>query len=173
MSNIFRIINDYWYRAPVDVVSIIRDAGIDYREDFLGDDVSGMIERVGPDHYAITVNLADGLPRRRFTAAHELAHYIYHRDLIGSGLMDNRAYRCAPTGKFRNENIKPHHETEANQFAANLLMPAHLIRMLENQGITDTAEQARRLGVSVPAMRIRKEKPLVRTSFEQDEARAD
>ena len=45
------------------------------------------------DGYRIVVNSGHNRVRRRFTAAHELGHYVYHRDLIGDGIYDDAAYR--------------------------------------------------------------------------------
>lgn len=156
INSAFEIIKRYWYVAPVSVVSIIRDIGIQYHEASLDPEISGMIERLGRDRYSISVNLTDSHVRQRFTAAHELGHYIYHRDLIGDGVDDSRAYRSVPAGKYFNQNIKAKHETEANRFAANLLMPSHLIKAFEDKGIVQIPQLASLLGVSIPAMRVRK-----------------
>ena len=93
--------------------------------------------------------------RKRFTAAHELGHYIYHRDRIGSGVNDNRKYRGIPHAPLYNDAIQAKEETEANRFAANLLMPKHLIDKLKKDGIESVEDLARSLGVSRDAMRIR------------------
>jgi Zn-dependent peptidase ImmA (M78 family) len=58
--------------------------------------------------------------KKRFATAHELGHYILHRDLLPvfsdteEQLMD--WYQAGP------------HEQEANQFAAEFLMPSHIFR---------------------------------------------
>jgi len=155
-SSVFSIIKKYWNIAPVDVRQIILDAGVDYREVVMPRNQSGMIERKADDQYVISVNVSDSPVRRRFTAAHELAHYVYHRDLMGRSHSDGRLYRVVPADGLSNDRIGAPEETEANRFAANLLMPQHLIEFLEGKGITDIEELASRLDVSVPAMRVRK-----------------
>jgi Zn-dependent peptidase ImmA (M78 family) len=156
-SNIFAIIERYWDRAPVDIQSIIRDAGILYSEEPLGPKESGLLDRYFGG-YRIVVNIDHPLPRRRFTAAHELGHYVYHRDLIGDGISD-AAYRTNDSGRYRNAKIRPRHETEANQFAATVLMPEALINRLsheENLPIPARIDDlARLLEVSEQALRIR------------------
>lgn len=65
--------------------------------------------------------------RRRFTIGHEVGHYLLHQDeaptiFCRSGdIADAEEERVAPTPK-------PPVESEADAFAAALLMPEHLIR---------------------------------------------
>lgn len=170
VTNLFQLIKKYWYRWPIDVVAIIRDAGIEYVERPLAPNVSGSLEKIG-DKFVITVNALDNALRRRFTAAHELGHYLYHQKLIGSGIKDSKLFRAEKGGAFSHPHIKQRQETEANQFAANLLMPQHLITALENEGVTDIARLADALEVSVAAMRVRKGlKPYPDAEEEFDEA---
>ncbi len=66
--------------------------------------------------------ISDGgyLPRRRFTAAHELGHAVLHQATMGRYLADAE---ISETDSAENER-----EREANQFAAELLMPEELLR---------------------------------------------
>ena len=156
-GSVFEIVERYWNRAPVDIEAIIRDAGLLYREQSLGPTESGLIETWG-DSYRIVVNCDHPYVRRRFTAAHELGHYVYHRDLIGGGISD-AAYRSGDSGRYHNSKIRQPHETQANQFAATVLMPIDLIRRLQherNLSLPDRLpEMARELEVSEQALRIR------------------
>ena len=100
--------------------------------------------------------------RRRFTAAHELGHYVYHRELIGDGIYDDAAYRANDfSGRYRNPKIRMEHETQANRFASVVLMPTELIDRLERDrnlkphNPQDVREMARLLEVSEQALRIR------------------
>lgn len=143
--------------APVDVVGMASALGVDVARDFLGPEVSGKIQRNAKGKYTIVVNASDSLARQRFTVAHELAHYLYHRDLIGDGVSDSPAYRAPDKNIYKNTPLKERHEWQANQFAANVLMPNDLLRAVEreNPGIT-IPQLAQRFGVSVPAMRVKK-----------------
>jgi Zn-dependent peptidase ImmA (M78 family) len=145
------VISRHWSRTPVPIEKIISEMGVDYEQEFLDENVSGFIERKPDGDYRIVVNAWHPESRRRFTAAHELAHYIYHRDLLGSGVGDNRAYRAEGTQR-PNPNIRPLHERQANSFAANVLMPKHALLNVQDKS---TAELAVRFGVSPEAMRIR------------------
>lgn len=56
--------------------------------------------------------------RRRFSIAHEIGHWILHEG-------KNQGYLC--TAKDLSDYIKSPEETEANWFAATLLMPRYLV----------------------------------------------
>jgi Zn-dependent peptidase ImmA (M78 family) len=162
VSNAFDVAERYFAKgAPVDVRGIIGDLGIEYAEESRPDSISGLIEKSG-DGYRIVVNANHSSPRRRFSAAHELAHYVYHRDLIGDGIVDDVAYRTTDlSGRYRNAKILPEHETQANRFASVVLMPSALIEKLQlEHGLDlndpdDVKKLARLLDVSEQALRIR------------------
>lgn len=82
--------------------------------------------------------------RDNFTIAHELGHYLLHTDRTGVGaLVFNRF------GSDRGE-------TEANCFAANLLMPEGQFREKAAEFGNDEYRLAGYFGVSVAATRVRK-----------------
>jgi len=106
---------------PVKIVDLCRAENISVFEEYLPTDVSGFIviqdedfENYGTGRL-IVVNLADSARRRRFTIAHELAHYILHKD-------ENQPY-YAHRDAGQNGGI----EREANMFASSILMPKALI----------------------------------------------
>lgn len=66
------------------------------------------------------VNADDILPRRRFTAAHELGHAVLHRERMGRFTADtDKTLREA-------DEATDDLEREANRFAAELLMPVEV-----------------------------------------------
>ena len=147
-----KIIARYKAHIPVDVFGVIRDLGVPFSMKQMDKETSGWIERLPNGGYEIAINSEHHSNRKRFTAAHELGHYIYHRDLLGSGTADTRAYRSENT-RLPNNNITPSHERQANSFAANLLMPREaLINVRPDDDLMDLAA---RFGVSAEAMRIR------------------
>ncbi len=150
------LVNHFMETAPVDVEGLARALGVRVRRAWLDGQLSGMIERNTDGKYVITVNASDRHERQRFTIAHELGHYMLHRSLIGDGVDDDRAYRSTSGGKYHNLNIGPRQETEANRFAANLLMPRELISKLKrDRGLRTTDDLATALAVSKQAMAIR------------------
>lgn len=150
MSDPMTVIAKHWDSTPVPIEAIIRDIGLPLSYEAMDDNISGYIERTNGS-YRIVVNAGHARTRQRFTAAHELGHYIYHRELLGDGVGDNRAYRSEGT-QIENANIRPLHERQANSFAANVLMPRHRLSALMNQ---PTPLLASMFEVSQEAMRIR------------------
>lgn len=68
------------------------------------------------------VNATDILPRRRFTAAHELGHFVLHRESM-------KRFRFDTDKTLLETDIAADPmEAEANRFAAELLMPEEVIR---------------------------------------------
>jgi len=68
------------------------------------------------------VNADDMLPRRRFSAAHELGHAMMHRERMGRFRADTKETLLEA------DDSTDEIEREANQFAAELLMPEAVIR---------------------------------------------
>lgn len=154
--NVIERIRQFTATAPVNVEGLIESFGVELtRKADLNPDIAGQIECVEPGRFRISANAADHYYRRRFTMAHELGHFLLHRDLIGVGVDDNRAYRSTDKGAYHNKAITTPHEIEANQFAANLLMPQKLVRELWNEHAGNRHQIARRLQVSDEALGYR------------------
>lgn len=132
---------------PVDPVYIAQQLGIEVFGTNLDPGVAGLlVKRVGEDP-EIHLNASDSRNRQRFTCAHELGHYI---DRAGtddeSWEFVDRRDALASTGRSRRE-------VYANGFAANLLMPAALVRRMRRT--YDPAVLAYEFGVSIEAMNNR------------------
>lgn len=85
------------------------------------DDLSGLIYIDG-QRPVIGVNSRHHANRRRFTLAHELGHFVLHREALAGQIHVDRRFRVL----MRDENSASGtdgREIEANQFAAELLMP--------------------------------------------------
>ncbi|HEU5151578.1 MAG TPA: ImmA/IrrE family metallo-endopeptidase [Iamia sp.] len=130
---------------PVDPFALAARLGIRVREAALPVDESGHIEFRPHDEAVITINRADHINRRRFTCAHEIGHYIRRDPSVRRGRMVD--YRSTLAGLGTDVE-----EIFANQFAAALLMPAHLVDRWLHLG---APEMAARFGTSVQAMEIR------------------
>ncbi|MDN3711043.1 ImmA/IrrE family metallo-endopeptidase [Paracoccus cavernae] len=147
------IVKKYAAHLPVEVNALIRELGLTYFEAPMPSENSGRIHKDGSD-FTITVNASEGPQRRRFTAAHELGHYLLHRDLLPDGAHLDRLFN-AQGYEEANDGIRPHHEVQANQFAANLLMPATFLRTHYDPAADNYKELARNCAVSSRAMQVR------------------
>jgi hypothetical protein len=142
----------YQRSAPVDITALTTEFGLSvYEKDDLPDGVSGMICRDAsadsPGGYSIHVNASDAYTRQRFTIAHELAHYLLHRDKIGDGITDDALYRS--------DKMTTQDEYAANNKAADLLMPRRLVMKCLSEGTSGAETLAHIFEVSVPAMQVR------------------
>lgn len=141
------IVGQYMRHAPVDVEKLAHALGMVVRRELRHDDQSGRIEceaNGGP--CIITVNATHPESRQRFTIAHEIAHFILHRDAIGDGIVDDGMYRSGKPEKL---------ERQANQYAAEILMPWKLVIDKYRAGKTTPAELAREFKVSAAVAEIR------------------
>ena len=110
-------------QPPVPVEKLARQVGAVVRyEPFVGQ-MSGMVRRQPKGRTIIGVNSLHSLSRRRFTIGHELGHLLLHKD------EDLHVDEKSPI-RFRSEISSlavDDNEIEANQFAAELLMPIYLL----------------------------------------------
>ncbi|MCY4184258.1 MAG: ImmA/IrrE family metallo-endopeptidase [Rhodobacteraceae bacterium] len=153
----WKVVKEARSNVPVDVEGIPEKLGIKYEMADLDRNLSGMLLHTNGT-FRIIVSANDPISRRRFTLTHEIGHYMLHRKLIGDGLHDNRIYRSEKGSRFYNKKIKARHETEANKFAAYLLMPREKIHNEWNHRNKDQKkipEMAELFGVSKQAMAIR------------------
>lgn len=108
---------------PVDVKGIIQSEGITLQPESLENDVSGMLV-IKDSQAVIGVNSRHSPTRQRFTMAHELGHYMLHRSTANIFFDESLLF-------FRNQRSSEgtkRQEIEANNFAAELLMPEPAIR---------------------------------------------
>ena len=119
----FAVIAKYQQSAPVNVDAIARELGIKVYREVLAPDVYGMLvhdpAKGGPSGYAIYINSETAINRQRFTLAHEIAHFILHRDLLANRHVDKAMYRSDLSDKI---------ERQANQLAADILLPLDLMK---------------------------------------------
>jgi hypothetical protein len=136
-------------KAPVDISGLAAALGVNVWQGTLGSDAGEIfrdLKRGGFSGYSIRVNASDPPVRKRFTAAHELAHFLRHRNRFTNRLIDDRMYRSGLGSGV---------EAEANRLAADLLMPRRLLRQFRLAGITSPKELAKMFNVSVEAIKLR------------------
>lgn len=108
--------------APIDVAALVAAHGMEVREsDLLGDGEAGNTFRKGGKTF-IVINKNDDPYRRRFTALHELGHHILD-------LPSNHEARIL-SNELERFVGRPIEERLCDVFAAECLVPWHLIRPL-------------------------------------------
>lgn len=141
--------------VPIEELAMLLKAKIRY-EPFAGQ-LYGMVHRNSNGTAVIGVNSMDAPNRQRFTIAHEIGHLLLHKT------DDLHVDEKSPIG-LRNDRSSlaiDEKEIEANQFAAELIMPAEFldkdIRRLPDDIEAEEAvtRLARKYQVSEQAMTIR------------------
>ena len=133
--------------TPIDVDDITSKLGFKIAYTELSDKVSAAI-KIDGDQKAIIVNSKHSKNRQRFSIAHELGHYLSgHEDFD-----DEKRIFIDPHKKYLNPQFRQ--EEEADEFAAELLMPESILKadVLENK--LGLSELATRYEVSEQAMTI-------------------
>lgn len=141
---------------PVDVFALCKELKpdipirVEIRDDMPGT-LSGFILKKNGKCY-IFCNGNEPKTRQRFTLAHELAHYLLHWDKIGEKYPENFLLR----GGLPNED-----ETEANQLAADILMPQSKVHeYINSREEVSMTKMAKDFNVSRQALSIRLGIPL-------------
>lgn len=134
-------------RLPVDVFQIAERLGIRVEPTPLPKNVAGfIIKEANEETPTIYVNEKDGPQRQRFTVAHELGHFITHREDAEIAYVDNR-------DELASSGTDPL-ERRCNAFAAELLMPEALVERYWAEGWR-FEEMRSRFDVSKAAMLTR------------------
>lgn len=151
--NLRRVIDEYLSEYPVKLGALAERLGVKVLLSTLPRGTSGQI---GQENgvFVIRINRHEVKQRQRFTLAHELAHYLLHRDrIIAEGGWSENVLLRAP-----NQPIEI--EYQANRLASDLVIPSHLLEKatadytgpMTSEVIDDLA---RRFGVSTAAMEIK------------------
>lgn len=146
------IVRRYMAETPVRVGELASELGLKVFRSPLPPKISGLIRPVAEgDGFEIRVNKYEVPERQRFTLAHEIAHFLVHKDDIKRGVVDSIMYRSA---------LSSRKEAEANRLAADIVMPLAAVRSeLVKRGGTANEQVAEELArifrVSIPAMRVR------------------
>ena len=135
---------------PIPIDKLVSGCGVQILPWDFDNNIDGLVVQLNGGA-VIWVNRGQAKTRQRFTLAHELGHYLlrhvdeFYLDL-GGDLSPNA------TGEHPDYNWRA--ERAANEFAANLLMPASMIRRASAE-TTDITVLASRFRVSPAAMGFR------------------
>ncbi|MFN8552534.1 MAG: ImmA/IrrE family metallo-endopeptidase [Candidatus Obscuribacterales bacterium] len=151
-----RILGEFGDKVPIDLHRIFEHYKISVRKHDLEESVSGMLVIKG-GHAVVGINESHHPNRQRFTMAHELGHFLLHAE-------ETKVFVDSSPVFFRDatasEGISTA-EIEANNFAAEILMPEKFIREQVKKHPIDAFDDvsvrrlASKLQVSVQALTIR------------------
>ncbi len=130
---------------PLDVAGVAGSLGIRLRYEAMSEEASGRLERSESGTWYMYINSLHHPNRQRFTIAHEIAHRFLHGDMQEE--FDDKIF-------FRNGE-QTSMETEANRYAASLLMPQESFRNFVANSSSKVEDIAKHFGVSSLAVRYR------------------
>lgn len=143
------IIQEFQSSFPVPVGAIAKKLGIIVKRSTLKPGISGSIKE-NDGEVIIKVNRHDSLERQRFTLAHEISHFLLHRNLLVNGIEDTVLFRSSLSNAL---------EAEANRLAADIVMPFSLIASVDLPDSLRFEEKVEHIAnlsqLSIPAMEIR------------------
>ncbi|RYF30034.1 MAG: ImmA/IrrE family metallo-endopeptidase [Cytophagaceae bacterium] len=131
---------------PVNPVKISKDLGLSVVFATFSGESRGISGFFDCEENAIFVNEEEYPLRQTFTVAHELGHSVLHGEWARSA--DYQVLWRDPTKQHQDFR-----ETEANAFAASLLMPRDMMDKYWNR--LSLEQMSRLFAVSVPAMKNR------------------
>jgi Zn-dependent peptidase ImmA (M78 family) len=145
--------------SPIPIEKVARALGAQVRFSPFDDELSGMIY-IKNGIPIIGVNSLHHPNRQRFTIAHELGHLELHREIITSSIHVDKVFpalmRDATSAKGEDRI-----EIEANQFAAELLMPQTIMaqelagKQFDIEDDLPLEEIAKKFRVSKQALELR------------------
>jgi len=140
-------------KAPIDLPRIYRLIGPKLRFEPMDNEISGKLEKQN-DMWCAIINSLHSENRQNFTMAHELGHYLLHVKTEREDPFIDRAFFRHDSGIGSPTNYQVE-EVEANQFAADLLMPKDQFRNFVIHKSNKVADIADNFKVSPQAVKIR------------------
>ncbi len=137
-TNAQDLLDELNYKTPpFDPFQIAKDLGIDVDPYVTSESLnrSGSISMDDSGKVVIWVNPFDARVRKRFTAAHELGHYI------NGDLKVNNTIEDYPNTLYRTDGVSNPQEIAANKFATQLLMPKAQIYEYGNKIIAESKDE--------------------------------
>jgi len=131
--------------APLDVERLADALGLVVLYESLDESISGYLEK-SLQGWKIGVSAYQHPTRQKFTIAHELAHYVLHRDMQAKFEDEPFARRTGSGNQM---------ERDADQFAAELLMPEKEFKDAIDKGINTLTALSAIFGTSMMAVRYR------------------
>jgi Zn-dependent peptidase ImmA (M78 family) len=112
-------------RPAIPIEDITKALGLSVQYSKLDNEISGMIY-INDGVPIIGINVAHHENRQRFTLAHECGHFLLHQEYIFGSVHVDKRYPVLLRSDVSSQGVDPI-EIEANQFAAELLVPEEFL----------------------------------------------
>ncbi|TGN17344.1 ImmA/IrrE family metallo-endopeptidase [Leptospira idonii] len=150
-----RLLDFFQISIPVDLENLVVQLGGKINYTSLESDLDGLIQKVG---FAFQISIDNNKPKSRnnFTIAHELGHLFLHMGFLIDDDKWNSLVDFKDSYARKGFSLQ---ESEANEFAACLLMPKNLFIKkcyeLEQNGKVDVSKLSEYFSVSADAAEMR------------------
>lgn len=141
------IADNFILQPPVRIDQLVQNYGLGIYEAEFESPYNNVCGFIDFETKCIVLNSSDHLTRKAFTLAHELGHWLLHKDVLDNNPSSSMLYR-KPLGEADADPM----EQEANCFAANLLVPAEFLHQYKHE---DIGLIARIFGVSTEVIGYR------------------
>ena len=106
--------------------------------------------------FSISLNSNHSITRHIFTIAHELGHYFRHQEYFEThNSLEEPLYNQFSKDRNQQDDTQKQMEKEANDFAAELLMPEMIVKEKWHKFDNSISKMARYFNVSEIAMAFR------------------
>lgn len=114
------VISGFLDEFPVRLGKMAEALGLDVFKAPMSPSFSGLIQpsKATQNKFEIKLNKFETSERQRFTLAHEIAHFLLHKEDLSGGIKDTVMYRSM---------LSSEKEAEANKLASALIMPLSLV----------------------------------------------
>lgn len=123
---------------PVPIRKIAERKGLNIHPYDLGVNISGVLV-IEKEQGTIGINPLESSVRQRFTIAHELGHFILHKDSSESLFVDKEFKILFRNQESATGELK--REQDANAFAAAILMPKNILEEKINELSLDLTDE--------------------------------
>ena len=138
----------YQKEIPIPIVKLANSFNIEvYKVSDMKSDISGAIINEN-GIYTIYTNKNEPEYRRRFTIAHELSHFMLHKDIINNHLNGNLTDAKENGGIMYRSKLSNIFEKDANKLAAELYFNCKNIKKLAKEFMV--SEQAMAIRIDNP-----------------------
>lgn len=139
-----------------DVEALAGELGIAVIDRDLHENICAWMVPAPPDgRWTMVRNARHNAARLRFTTAHMIGHFYFHRELMGDvGCNDGIDYAQVDGVPGHNPRLLDRHDQQATRFAVRLLAPDAIVGRLLAQEL-NVFQIADRLGIPVRMAKIR------------------
>lgn len=132
-DKVSEVFKNNFITPPINARQLASEYGLDVLFTKFPEEMSKVCGFIDFNNSKMYVNANDSTNRQNFTIAHELGHWLLHKDEIMENPSEYKILMRQPIGGETDPK-----EKEANTFAAELLVPADKLKELKRKGLSNS-----------------------------------